>query len=66
MKDLTPEKNLVKTLELIDLCFTLKEAFLKQQYSQASPEKIRELIYQGIIIHTYSRPRWFVVVCCLW
>jgi hypothetical protein len=49
MKDLTPERNLVKTLELIDLCFTLKEAFLKQQYPQESPEKIRELIYQGIL-----------------
>jgi hypothetical protein len=49
MKDLTPEKNLVMTLELIDLCFKLKEAFLKQQYPQASAEKIRELIYQGIL-----------------
>lgn len=49
MKNLTPEQNLVKTLELIDLCFKLKEAFLKQQYPQASPEKIWELIYQGIL-----------------
>jgi hypothetical protein len=41
--------NLARTLELIDLCFKLKEAYLKQQNPQAPPEKIRELIYQGIL-----------------
>jgi len=56
MKNLTPERNLVKTLELIDLCFTLKEAFLKQQHPQATPEKIRELIYQGIL--TRKKKQW--------
>jgi hypothetical protein len=46
-KDLN--RNLARTLELIDLCFNLKEAYLKQQHPQASPEKIRELIYHGIL-----------------
>ena len=43
------EKNFVKTFELIDMCFKLKEAYVKQQYSHALPEKIRELIYGGIL-----------------
>ncbi len=42
------EKNLTRTIELIDLCFTLKEAYLKSQYPKATPGKIRALIYQGI------------------
>ena len=49
MKGLTPERNLARTFELIDLCFKLKEAYLKQQYPQASPEEIAQMIYQGIL-----------------
>jgi len=49
MQDLTSERNLVRTLELIDLCFKLKEAYMKQRHPQASPEKIREQIYQEIL-----------------
>ena len=45
---MTLENNLSRTLELIDLCFRLKEAYIRQLQPQASPEKIRELIYQGI------------------
>jgi hypothetical protein len=45
----TLEKNLARTFELIDLCFKLKEAYYVKQYPQATPEKIRELIYQDIL-----------------
>jgi len=43
------ESNLARTIELIDLCFKLKEAYLRQQHPEATPEKIRELINQGIL-----------------
>ena len=43
------ERNLAKTIELIDLCFKLKEAYLKRQHPEASPEKIRDLINRGIL-----------------
>ena len=42
-------RNLARTLELIDLCFNLKEAYLRQQHPQAPPKEIRELIYRGIL-----------------
>ena len=43
------ENNLARTIELIDLCFKLKEAYLRRQHPEASPEKIRDLIDQGIL-----------------
>jgi len=43
------EGNLARTIELIDLCFRLKEANLRRQHPEASPEKIRELISRGIL-----------------
>ena len=43
------EDNLARTIELIDLCFRLKEAYLRQQHPEASPEKIRDLIDRGIL-----------------
>lgn len=49
MQDTTLEKNLSRTLELIDLCFRLKEAYFRLQHPGASPEKIHKLIYQGIL-----------------
>ena len=52
---LTPERNLARTLELIDVCFKLKESYLKQQYPQASPEKITEMIYQAILLRKESQ-----------
>ena len=45
MAEMMNENNLARTLELIDLCFKLKEAYLKQQHPKASPAKIRELIH---------------------
>ena len=43
------ENNLARTIELIDLCFKLKEAYLRQQHPEASPEKIRDLIDRGVL-----------------
>ena len=43
------EDNLARTIALIDLCFKLKEAYLRQQHPEASPEKIRDLIDRGIL-----------------
>jgi hypothetical protein len=43
------KQNLAKTLELIELCFTLKEAYLRQQHPLASPGEIRQMICQGIL-----------------
>jgi hypothetical protein len=43
------ENNLARTIDLIDLCFKLKEAYLRQQHPEASPEKIRDLINRGIL-----------------
>jgi hypothetical protein len=42
-------KNLNKTLEIIDLCFNLKEAYFRQEYPKASDTEIREMIYQDIL-----------------
>jgi hypothetical protein len=49
MQGTTLEKNLSRTLELIDLCFRLKETYFRLQHPGASPEKIHKLIYQGIL-----------------
>ena len=43
------ERNLFRTIELIDLCFKLKEAYLRRQHPGASPEKIRDLINRDIL-----------------
>ena len=43
------KNNLAKTLEVIELCFTLKEAYLRQQHPLASPREIRQMICQGIL-----------------
>ena len=43
------QKNLAKSLELIDVCFNLKEAYLKQLYPGASQQDIDSKIYQGIL-----------------
>jgi len=42
-------RNLDKTLGLIDACFTLKEAWLKQQHPGLSESEIRRRIYRGIV-----------------
>ena len=49
------ENNLARTIELIDLCFKLKEAYLRQQHPEASPEKIRDLINRGILARKEQR-----------
>lgn len=41
--------NLNKTLQIIDLCFNLKEAYFRQKYPQESDTKIRKMIYQDIL-----------------
>jgi hypothetical protein len=43
------ERNLARTIELMDLCFKLKEANLRRQHPGASPEEIRDLINRGIL-----------------
>ena len=56
------KKNLSKTLELIDLCFKLKESYFKKQHPQATTEEIRELIYQDILKRKerqWTSPRTF-------
>lgn len=42
-------KKLAKSLELIDICFNLKEAYLKQIYPEASQQKINSMIFKGIL-----------------
>lgn len=42
-------KNFLKTMELIDACFTLKAAYLKQRYPQESDREIARRIYRGIL-----------------
>jgi len=49
LRDFMTLEIILRTLELIDLCFRLKEAYIRQLQPQASPEKIRELIYQCIL-----------------
>ena len=42
--------NLSKTLEIIDTCFNLKEAYLKQKYPHFSQDEIADMVYQGILL----------------
>lgn len=43
------EKNFFKIMALIDACFTLKEAYLKQLYPHETQKEIAGRIYRGII-----------------
>jgi hypothetical protein len=66
LQDLTPimnENNLARTIQLIDLCFKLKEAYLRQQHPEASPEKIRDLINRGILAR--KEQQWASPEICL-
>ena len=56
------ENNLARTIELIDLCFRLKEAYLRQQHPEASPEKIRDLIDRGILAR--KERQWALPAIC--
>jgi len=42
-------KNLFKTLELIDLSFTLKEAYLKSRFTEENEEEIRKRIFDSLV-----------------
>ncbi|HBE04220.1 MAG TPA: hypothetical protein DC049_17350 [Spirochaetia bacterium] len=42
-------KNLAKTLEIIDTVFTLKAAWLEKTHPQWSCSDVKKEIYQGII-----------------
>ncbi len=44
------QKNLAKSLELIEVCFDLKEAYLKTKYPEASQQDIKDMIYKGILL----------------
>jgi hypothetical protein len=41
-------RNLKKTLELTQVCFDLKEAYLRKTPPGLQDEEIRELVYRGI------------------
>ena len=43
------EQNLRKSLEIIDVCFNLKEAYLKQRHPRASQRTITQMIYRDIL-----------------
>jgi len=43
------QKNLAKTLELIEVCFNLKQAYLEKRYPEASQQDIKDMIYKGIL-----------------
>lgn len=43
------QRNLAKSLELIDMCFNLKEAYLKQKHPEASRQEIIDMVYKGIL-----------------
>ena len=63
MQNQTAERNLARTLELIDLCFKLKEAYFKQRHPQASPKEIRAMIYHGIL--SRKEKQWTSPETCL-
>jgi len=44
------KKNLAKTLELIEICFNLKQAYLSKIYPEASQQDIKDMIYKGILL----------------
>jgi len=48
-------KNFAKSLELIQICFDLKEAYLKQIYPQASQEHINRVIFQRMLSRKKSQ-----------
>jgi hypothetical protein len=56
------ERNLARTIELIDLCFKLKELNLKRQHLGASPEEIRDLINRGILVR--KEKKWVSPEIC--
>jgi hypothetical protein len=62
MKNTTIEKNLSRTLELIDLSFRLKEAYFRLLYPEASTERIQKLIYQGILAR--KEKQWTLPESC--
>ncbi|MEE4355542.1 MAG: hypothetical protein V2I97_03685 [Desulfococcaceae bacterium] len=41
--------NLNKTLQIIDLCFNLKEAYFRQKHPGKTDEEIRKMIYQDML-----------------
>jgi hypothetical protein len=41
-------RNLKKTLELTQVCFDLKEGYLRKTHPGLRDEEIRELVYRGI------------------
>ena len=43
------EKKLRKTCEIIDACFTLKEAFYKIEYPELTDKEIKMKIYDEIL-----------------
>ena len=43
-------KNLAKTLELIEVCFNLKQAYLEKRYPEASQQAIKDMIYKDILL----------------
>lgn len=43
------QRNLFRTIELINLCFTLKSAYLRTQHPEASERDIRRMINAGIV-----------------
>ncbi len=65
MPNLTPNlfDNLARTIELIDLCFKLKEAYLRRQHPEASPEEILDLINRGILAR--KEQQWASPEICL-
>ncbi len=42
-------ENLLKTLELTDLSFTLKKAYLKSRFTDESEEKIIKRIFEALV-----------------
>jgi hypothetical protein len=43
------QKNLARTIELTNLCFTLKAAWLRQQHPDAAEQDIRRMITAGTL-----------------
>jgi hypothetical protein len=43
------EKKLKKTCEIIDTCFTLKEAYIKSINPSCSQKEIEQIIYDEIL-----------------
>ena len=43
-------ENLFKTLELTDLSFTLKKAYLKSRFTDETEKEIRKRIFESLLI----------------